>query len=75
MSAGKPSPAAPRYPEITVDFSTRDGNVFVLIGAVIAALRDNDVPRETIDEFRREVMSAGSYQMALQTMMKWVEVR
>ena len=51
-----------------------DGNVFALMGRVSAALRKARQEIQ-IPKMREEVMSAKSYDEALQIMMKYVDVR
>jgi len=61
----------PKYPDIEVELSGRDGNAFMIIGRVMRALRFGNVPQSEIDAFRLEA-SSGSYDHVLQTVMKWV---
>lgn len=61
-----------KYPEITVKLTEEDGNVFTLIAVVHAALKRANVVDAR--EFMREAMESGSYDEALQCMMRWVTV-
>ncbi len=62
-----------KYPEIEVQLSGRDGNSFVIIGAVRRAMRRAGVPTAELDEFSNEAMS-GDYDNVIQTAMQWVEI-
>ncbi len=62
-----------KYPDITVKLAGEDGNAFAIIGRVSKALRQADVPKEEVDQFREEAMS-GDYDNLLVTAMKWVDV-
>lgn len=66
--------ATTRYPHITVHLSGRDGNAFVILGAVRAALKRNGVPPEELREFTRQAKS-GDYDAVFRTAMEWVDVR
>lgn len=70
---GTYTPENSRYPDIEVPLVGMDGNAFVLMGAVSNALRDNGVPEEEINEWRREAMS-GDYVNLLYTALCWVTV-
>ena len=63
-----------RYPEIEVQLSGADGNVFSIIGSVSAALRRARVPREEIDAFQEEAMNCDSYDGVIQLCMRTVEI-
>lgn len=62
----------PKYPDIEVELSDMDGNVFAIIGRTSRALRRGGVSKEERDEFSAEAMSGG-YDHALQTVMAWVD--
>lgn len=62
----------PKYPNITVNLTSINGNAFSLIGATVKALRVNHIPKEEIDAFKEEAMS-GDYDHVIQTIMKTVE--
>ena len=59
---------------IKVKLSGQDGNVFNLIGLVVREMRRNKVDMKTINEFQNDVASSKSYDEALQTIMKYVNV-
>jgi len=61
----------PKYPDIEVQLSGEDGNVFFIIGRVRKAMRRAGIPAAEIEVFTDEAKS-GDYDNALQTCMKWV---
>jgi hypothetical protein len=63
----------PKYPNIKVKLTGRDGNAFAIMGRVSAALRKAKVSHEEIKQFTDECTS-GDYNHLLQTCMKWVDV-
>ncbi len=63
----------PKYPDIEVLLSGRDGNAGVIIGSVVKALQRAKVPPAEVSEFRDEAMS-GDYDNVIQTAMRWVDV-
>ena len=68
-------PEKPKYPEIDVHLSTgQDGNIFMILGAVTGAMRRAGVPGEEIDQFAAGLMDTGSYDEALQLIMRTVHV-
>lgn len=62
----------PRYPDVRVRLSGKDGNVFAIIGRVRRALIQAGATDDDIKSFMSEMMGAGSYDEALQTVMRWV---
>lgn len=60
----------PRYPQITVQLTGRDGNAFAILGTVSKALREAGIPT---DEFMAEATS-DDYSHLLATCMRWVDV-
>jgi hypothetical protein len=62
-----------RYPEVEVELVGHDGNGFVIMGRVSAALKRAGVPKQEVDEFLAECM-VGDYDHLLQTCMRWVTV-
>jgi len=64
----------PKYPNINVQLTGRDGNAFTIMGAVSTALRRAEVPFEEQNKFREECMS-GDYNNLLVTCMNWVNVQ
>jgi hypothetical protein len=63
----------PRYPDIHVQLTGLDGNIFTLMGAVTAAMRRAGVPNEEIIELREHCMS-GDYDHALRALMQTVDI-
>ncbi len=63
----------PKYPEVSVKLSGRDGNAFSIIGIVSKALRESNVPEDERNLFMEEAM-AGNYDDLLRVCMKWVDV-
>jgi hypothetical protein len=66
-------PLGPKYPDINVQLSGEDGNIFSIIGRVRRALRDGGASEVDLDAFGREVVDAGDYDSAIRTVMRWVE--
>jgi hypothetical protein len=61
------------YPDVTVQLTGQDGNVFNIIGQVAKALR-RQVSREAADAFTKEAFQSDSYDAVLQLAMRTVEV-
>ena len=64
----------PKYPNVEVQLSGRDGNAFGILGAVIKAMRRAGVSKDERDAFQAEAIS-GDYDNLLATAMRWVEVK
>lgn len=64
----------PRFPDVHVRLSGEDGNVFMIMGLVRRALVQADATADDVKAFMSEMMDAGSYGEALQTVMRWVHV-
>ena len=64
----------PKYPDVTVTLTGRDGNAFAILGRCRAAARDSGLSDEEIAAFMDEAM-AGDYDQLLQTAMRWFEIR
>lgn len=64
---------SPKYPDVEVQLVGQDGNAGAIMDRVVRALRAAKVPRETIDEYRRESM-AGDYANLLRVAEEWVYV-
>ena len=62
----------PKYPEIEVELSGRDGNAMSIMAAVTKALRRNGHADE-VNEFMEEAMS-GDYDNVIQTAGRWVSI-
>lgn len=63
----------PKYPDVHVQMTGEDGNVFSIIGRVSEALRQAGHV-DQVTEFVNEVTDADSYEAALAVVMQWVEV-
>lgn len=68
-----PDPHAPAFPHVRVRLSGTDGNVFMVIGRVAAALRrgENGV---AADAFAANAFQCGSYDEVIQLAMATVTV-
>lgn len=64
---------APKFPDIHVQLTGTDGNVFAIMGRVEDALKKAGATRDQISAFFTE-MQAGDYDDALRTVMRWVRV-
>jgi len=62
-----------KYDNIEVKLVGRDGNAFVILRAVLAALKKAKVPKEEVDMFLKEAKS-GDYDHLLRTCCEWVNV-
>jgi hypothetical protein len=62
----------PQFPDVHVQLSGQDGNVFAIIGRVRRALMKAGATQQQLDGFVKEVTSAGSYDEALLVVMRWV---
>ena len=62
------------HPDIAVQLSGTDGNVFALLGRVTAAMRAGGVPAEQIKQLTDQVFDAGSYDEVLQLFGRTVVV-
>lgn len=63
----------PKYPDVHVQLTGQDGNVFGVIGKVSEALREAGHV-DQVTEFVNEVADTDSYDAALAVVMQWVEV-
>ncbi|AXH47452.1 hypothetical protein SEA_HANGMAN_89 [Mycobacterium phage Hangman] len=64
---------APKYPDVHVQLTGQDGNVFFIIGKVSKALREAGHV-DQVTPFVNEVTDTDSYDAALAVVMQWVEV-
>lgn len=62
----------PKYPDVTVQLTGKDGNAFNIIGLVSRALRRAGYA-DQVAAFQKEATS-GDYDNLLATAMRWVEV-
>lgn len=61
----------PKYPDITVQLTGRDGNAYSIMGRVARELKRADVPDSEIKEYYTESQS-GDYNNLLRVAMRWV---
>ncbi len=66
--------STPKFPHVHVQLSGEDGNVFSIIGKVQSALRQSGASDDDVHAFWEQVSDAGSYDEALLTIMRWVDV-
>lgn len=64
--------SSPKYPDVQVQLTGRNGNAFAVLGTVMRALTDAGYA-DAADDFREEATS-GDYDHLLQTAMAYVEV-
>lgn len=64
----------PKYPQITVQLTGEDGNVFFIIGKMTKALRHADVSIEDRKAFTDACFSADDYDHVLRICMEYVNV-
>ena len=63
----------PKFPEVHVQLSGEDGNVFAVIGRVRQALRKGGATVDDVKAFTDEVGASRSYDEALLVVMRWVD--
>ena len=63
----------PKYPEVEVQLSGRDGNAFAIMGAVKTALRRAGIDQAAIDAYLEDSM-AGDYDHLLRVAQNTVTV-
>ena len=61
----------PKFPDVHVQLSGRDGNAFFIIGRTRTALKDGGATPEQVQEYV-DAAESGDYDNVLQTTMKWV---
>jgi len=65
--------AKPKYDNVSVQLTGRDGNAFAVMATVKSALEKGGAPQDEIETYLAESMS-GDYDNLLRTAMKWVHV-
>lgn len=73
MATDTTETTGPKYPDVHVQLTEGDGNIFLIIGKVSTALRRAG-HSDAVTEFVGAVTDSDSYDAALQTVMSWVEV-
>jgi hypothetical protein len=63
----------PKYPNIEVQLSGKDGNAFQIIGRIREAMKREGIDMKEREAFSNEAMS-GDYDNVLRTAMRWVSV-
>lgn len=63
-----------KFPHVTVDLTSMDGNAFSLIGGTTRAMRRAGVSEDEIDAFTDEAIASASYDQVIQTIMRTVNV-
>lgn len=63
-----------RHPEVHVQLTGTDGNIFFIIGRVRESMFRAGVPSAELDEFCASVMGTEDYDHALRCVMSWVSV-
>ena len=63
----------PKYPDITVQLTGKDGNAFYILGICLRAMRRAGLSQGERDAFQAEATS-GNYDHLLATCMKWFNV-
>ena len=63
-----------KYPDIRVQLTGEDGNIFSILGRVQQEMRRKGVPQAQRDQFFTEVTATKSYDEALGVVMTWVKV-
>jgi hypothetical protein len=66
--------STPTYPDVEVQLTGLDGNVFVIISAIASALR-RQVSRAAADEWTRVAFDCESYDAVLRLALSTVSVR
>lgn len=76
--ADAPEPAAertgPKYPQVEVQLTGRDGNAFAILGRIQAAMHAAGIPNEEYRAFELEA-TQGNYDHLLCTARKWITVK
>lgn len=57
-----------------IDATGRHGNIFAILGAAAALLRQSKVPAYRIDKMYADVTAAGSYDEAVKIIERWYRV-
>lgn len=64
----------PKYPKIKVQLVGEDGNGFMIVNRVRAALRKAGLGDDVVQEFTKQATS-GDYDNLLATCAEWVKVK
>ena len=63
----------PKYPDITLQLTGKDGNAFYILGICLQAMRRAGLSQEERDAFQAEATS-GNYDHLLATCIEWFNV-
>lgn len=63
----------PKYPQVKCKLTGKNGNVYVIIGAVSTAMKAAGLHKEA-EEFNEAAINSGSYDAVLRLCMKTVDV-
>ena len=63
----------PKYPHIEVELVGQDGNAFMILGRVAAAMRKHGLDKDEITAYNEEA-TAGDYDDLLRTTAQWVTI-
>lgn len=63
-----------KFPEVEVQLTGEDGNVFSIVGRVTRAMRRAGVEPKAIDAYSNAIFACGSYDEALRLTMQTVTV-
>ena len=63
----------PKYPDITVQLTGKDGNAFNILGICLRAMRHAGLSQKEQDAFQMEATSS-NYDHLLATCLEWFEV-
>lgn len=64
--------AAVKYPDVHVQLTGEDGNIFSIMGRVTGEMRRAGVSAVERNAYTQELMDCGSYDEALRVTMRWV---
>lgn len=64
----------PKYPDITVQLTGKDGNAFYILGICLRAMRRAGLNQAERDAFQAEAIS-GNYDHLLAICIEWFEVK
>jgi len=64
----------PKFPDVTVTLTGKDGNAFAVMGAVRKAMRQAKISQEEIEAYQNAAMN-GDYDNLLRVTMETVNVR
>lgn len=65
----------PKFPNVEVQLSGEDENVFAIMSRVSNAMRKARVSQSDIDAYRSEIFNSKSYDEALRATTRWVKGR